>query len=214
MAGADTTLTIWGLGHLAGATVGACVAGVYMGTYTVAADGSIDVLYGADSDGTVTAAYLVANFPTSGGTLAGSDHDVVFDLWDGSSIVSITVPILVGLLYTAYGQLVRPMLPEALYGGKGPTLGKMRRGQEYALMVEGAKEVSVGTSTSNLTAATMTTDGMGTPELTLAGDEVFTGVMTQPLADGPSYDTQLMWRSTQPYRLTVSMAAVFQEGEG
>lgn len=213
MAGADTTLTIYGLGHLVGATVGATVAGVYMGTYTVAANGSIDVLYGADQYAGMTVAYLVANFPTTGGTLAGSDHDVVFDVWDGSAITSITAPILAGLLYTSYGQLVRPMLPEALYGGKGPTLGKMRRGHKYALMVEGAKQVSVGTSTSNLTAATMTTDGGLTTELALTVGQVFSGIMVQPLADGPSFDTQLMWRVSYPYSLTVSMAAVFQEDE-
>lgn len=210
---ADTSLQIWGLGHLIGATVAVLLAGVDMGDYVVAADGSVTVTYGADASAKVTASYLTTNFPTSGGSYAGSDHDVVFNVYNGTDIVSVTVPVLAGLKYTATGQGVRPVLPEALYGGRGPSLGKMRRGHKYAMLVEGIQQVSVGTSTSNLTAASITDDGGLTPELVLDSDEIFTGVLVQPLADGPSYDTQIMWRVTEPHRFTVSMFSVFIEGE-
>lgn len=206
---ADTSLTIYGMGHLVGASVGVLIAGVDMGDYTVAADGSVTVTYGSDASAKVTASYLASNFTTA----LGTEQDTTFTVYNGTAYVEVTVPVLVGLNYTATGQLPRPVLPEALYGGKGPSLGKMRRGHKYALDVEGAQKVSVGTSTSNLTAASMTDDGGLTPELALDSDEIFTGVIVQPLADGPSYDTKLMWRVTRPHRLSVSMAAVFQEGE-
>ncbi len=71
---ADTTLTIYGAGHLAGNTVACVIAGVYMGTYTVAANGSIVVTYGSDSSGKVTAAYLVTNFGTGNGHSFGGEY--------------------------------------------------------------------------------------------------------------------------------------------
>lgn len=204
MATADTTLQIWGLGHLVGVTVGVVVGGVYMGTETVAADGSVTVTYGSDTSGKVTTSYLITNFGP-GTTPEGSNHDTTFLVDDGTQNVSVTVPVLVGLLYTATGQLIRP-----LDGGETPALGRMRRANHAAILVQEAHEdFTVGTTTAGLATVPQSSDGLQTPELALADDVPFSGVIFTPLSDAPSFDTQFAWQSAKPYRLSVALVSLF-----
>lgn len=202
---ADTSLTIWGIGHLAGASVTVALAGVNMGTFTVANDGSVNVTYGSDSSAKVTASYLITNFGP-GTTAVGSRQDQTFLVDDGTQNVSVTVPVLVGLPFSAFGQPVR------LLGGQGqePALGRMRRANHVALLTSEAHEdLQLGTSAANLTTVALTSDGLGTPELSLADDAPFSGVLFTPITDGPSLDTQVIWKSAGPYKLTVGLVSSF-----
>lgn len=209
MATADTTLTIYGLGHLAGVTVAVALGGVYMGAPVVATDGSVVVTYGSDSSAKVTAAYLITNFGP-GTTAEGSSQDQTFAVFDGTTLANVTVPVLVGLPYAAYGQLIRP-----LDGGDSPALGRMRRANHVAILTSEAHEdLTIGTDASNLQVVQLTTDSGLTRELALADDTPFSGVLFSPINDGPSLDTQVLWKSAYPYRLTVALVSVFHTSSG
>ena len=203
---ADTTLTIYGSGHLAGVTVAVVVAGVYMGTAVVAADGSVVVNYGADVSGKITAAYLITNFSTA----EGSVQDTTFTVNNGTTTASVTVPILVGLPFTATGRMLRPVTREATHSENGPGLGKMRRANSVAMLLpEAHEDLALGMSTSTLSTVSLSPDGVGTPELLNADDAPFTGVLYHYLSDSPGFDTQLTWQSAQPYRLNVALVSLF-----
>lgn len=205
MAG-DTTLTIYGAGHLAGETAAVVIAGVYMGTYVVADDGSVEVTYGDDVSGKITPAYLITNFSTA----EGSVQDTTFSVFDGTTRADVTVPILVGLPFTATGRLLRPVTTEATDSSNGPGLGKTRRANAVAMLTpEAHEDLAVGMSTSNLETVALSSDGLGTPELLNDDDEPFTGVLYKVLNDSPGFDTQFTWRSAQPYRLNVSLVSLF-----
>lgn len=203
---ADTTLTIYGAGHLATSTVALVIGGVYCGTKTVAADGSVSFTYGSDPNGIVTAAYLVTNFATAEGSVQDTSFIVFTTVY-----TTVTVPILIGLPFTATGRLLRPVTQEATHSDNGPGLGKLRRANSVAMLVpEVHADLQVGMSTTNLDAVTLSSDGRGTLELVNDADEPFTGVLVIPvLDDAPSYDTQFTWQSAQPYRLNVSLISLF-----
>lgn len=203
---ADTTLTIYGCGHLAGVTVPVVIAGVYMGTALVAADGSVTVTYGSDVSGKVTAAYLATNFATA----EGSVQDTTFTVFNGTTYVTVYVPILVGLPFTATGRMLRPVTAEATHSENGPGLGKMRRANSVAMLLpEAHEDLKIGMSTSDLAAVALSPDGLGTLELLNADDAPFSGVLYSMVADSPGFDTQFTWQSAQPYRLNVSLVSLF-----
>lgn len=210
MATPDTTLQIWGMGHLAGATVYVALAGVSMGSFVVASDGSVTVTYGSDTSGKITAQYLVTNFGP-GTTAVGSRQDQTFGVYDGTSVKSVTVPVLVGLQFSADGQLARNLnnaTPE-------PAIGRTRRANRMSILTSEAHEdLKLGTTASNLEPALLSSDGYGTPELVLADDQPFTGVLVQPINDDVGLDAQAIWNSVGPYRLTVALVSVFQGSEG
>lgn len=202
----DTTLTIYGAGHLAGEDVALVLGGVYAGTYTVAADGSVVFTYGGDPTGILTATYLTTNFATA----LGSVQDTTFTVFDGTDYTSVTVPILVGLPFTATGKLLRPVTQEATHSDNGPGLGKSRRATSVAMLLpEAHEDLEIGTSLTGLYPAELSSDGVGTVALALAVDTPFTGVLFQTVKDDPSFDTQFTWQSALPYRLDVSLISLF-----
>lgn len=214
MSSPDTTLTIYGAGHLVGKTARLTIAGLDAGTYTVAADGSMTFTFGADPGGIITPAYLVsyttylnANPP------AASDHDQTFSVYDGSALQTVTVPILIGLDYTAKGQLIRPLAEAALQAGPGIGLGKTRRGTWGAWIVRDLFAMKAGTGNPGfLYDVPVTTDGGVTPELAIAADAPYTGVQVFDVDDSISFDGQLYWQSSGPYALVIGAAALFVEG--
>lgn len=215
MAYADTTLIIWGAGHLAGQTVSVCVGGIDCGDFVVATDGSVSVPYGSDvgiypgdPGGRMTVAYLKA----LSGTYGGSNHDVTFSVNDGSSNTSVTVPIVVGLKYTSQGQVVRPATAADIASQEGPALGKTRRGHSYALLVSQSVQISVGTSlTGTLYPAVYTLDGGASIELAQNATQPYTGVHFGTLPDAPGYDTMLCWQVNRPWSCTIMAASTFLE---
>jgi hypothetical protein len=199
-------MTVYGSGHLAGQLVQLSVCGVYCGLFTVAADGSVVFTFGADPGGIVTPSYLVAHLSE------GTDHDVSFQVFDGTTVQTVVVPVLVGLAYTAQGQLIRPTAEASLGAGPGAGLGKTRRAVWGAFLVRDLLALQVGTNFSNMFDVTISTDGMGSLELLNAADAPYSGVITSPIDDIYGYDSALAWQSNKPYNLVIGAAELFLEG--
>lgn len=202
----DTTMTIYGAGHLAGKTAQIVICGVDAGTALVAADGSVVFTYGSDPGGIITPAYVVAH-PTE-----VTDHDVAFTIFDGSSYTVVTIPVLVGLTYTCKGQMMRPLGEKQLGAGQGEGLGKTRRVAWGALLTRDLLALQVGTSFTNLSNANLTTDGGLTKELAIAADAPYTGVFVSVIDDNATFDGQFAWQSSKPYNVVIGAAASFVEG--
>lgn len=207
-ASADTTMTIWGSGHFAsGKTVHLSICGVDAGTATVQNDGSVVFTFGSDPGGIITPTYLVNN-PSE-----GTDHDVTFSVIDSNGVThTVTVPVLVGLTYTDKGQLIRPMAQAQLGAGPGPSIGNTRRAVWGSVLVRDCLALQMGTDLSNMYTVNLTTDGLGTPELAIAADAPFSGVLVHPLDDKAGLDSQLTWSNSKPYTTIIGGAAIFVEG--
>lgn len=198
---ADTKLTFYGLWHLEGETVRLSILGIDMGTAVVQANGSAAWNYGADAGGLVTPAYLIANT----NALTGVENNLTFTVTN-TTPVSVTVPVVIGLDYTTQGQVLRPDLAADIHSPLGPGLGKTKRAHWLAALVTDAIAISFGTDFStSLTAARFTTDGV----TARAADSPFSGVYTDTLKDGYSFDTMLCWQVNRPYPCTISSVATF-----
>lgn len=204
---ADTTMTIYGSGHLVGKTARLVICGIDCGTFTVGTQGEVVFTFGTDPGGIITPAYLKAHLSP------GTDHDVTFTLFDGTNNVSVTVPVLVGLDYTAQGQLLRPLAEQVMQAGPGAALGKTRRGVFGSVLVRDLFALKLGTSLTNLYPAQLTMDGGLTPELTLAADAPYTGVFLMELDDDIGFDSQLTWQSVGAAPVIIGGAAIYVEGE-
>lgn len=203
---ADTTLTIYGSGHLVGKTARLVLCGLDAGLYTVQTDGSVVFTYGGDPGGIITPSYLVAN-PSP-----GTDHDVSFTVFDGTANRNVTIPVLVGIDFTAKGQLIRPLTEQTMQAGPGAGLGKTRRAAWAAFLVRDLFAMKAGTNFSNMYSVSVTTDGGITPELVIAADAPYTGVQVHLLDDAESFDGQLAWQSVGPSPLVIGAAGAFIEG--
>jgi hypothetical protein len=203
---ADTTLTIYGVGHLTGKTVRIVICGVDCGTAVVAAGGSATFTYKSDAGGIVSPSYLEAN-PSE-----GTDHDVTFNVYDGSGTHAVTVPLLVGLDYTAKGQLIRPTVEQVMQAGPGAGLGKTRRAVWASLLVRDLLALKIGTDFTNMYQMSITTDGGITPELAIATDAPFTGVLVANLDDPVAFDSALAWQSSGSAGVVIGAAATFLDG--
>lgn len=207
MSSPDTTMKIYGAGHLVGQTVQMVICGVYAGTAVVAADGSATFTFGSDPAGILTVAYLVAN-PSE-----GTDHDVTFQVWDGAALQTVTVSLLVGLAYTVQGQLVRPTAEAQLAAGPGAGLGKTRRAVWGSFLVRDLLALQVGTNLNGtMFDLLVTSDGMGTPELAIAADSPYSGVHVCTLEDALGFDSALAWQTNKPVPVIIGAASTFLEG--
>ena len=203
---ADTQVTFYGLWHLYGETVRLSLLGIDMGTAVVAADGSGTWLYGADAGGIVTPSYLIANT----NSLTGVEQNVTFNVSDATGPHTVTVPVVIGLDYTTQGQVLRPDVAADLHSPLGPGLGKTKRAHWLAAFVTDAIAISFGTDfTTSLTAGRFTTDGF----TARAADSPFSGVYTDTLKDGYSFDSMLCWQVNRPYPCTISSVATFLDYE-
>lgn len=206
MAVADTTMTIYGSGHLTGQTVRVVVCGVDAGNALVATDGSVAITFGQDPGAILSPSYLVAH-PSE-----GTDHDVTFSVFDGSAVRSVTVPVLVGIQYTCKGQLIRPIAEAQLGAGTGAGLGKTRRASWGALLVRDLLALQIGTDLTNMDDMLITTDGGITPELAIAADAPYSGVLVSPLTDILGFDSALAWKTNKPVSVVIGGAGAFLDG--
>ncbi len=191
-------LTFYGLQSSIGRTVTAFIAGLDCGDYTVATDGTIFVPYGADPDGLLQPAYLVAvsgAIPLGGfGNIAG-----VLQVTVASVVHNVTVPIVLGFNYTTRVQLVRPQVETDLKLPTGPGLGKVRRIAEVGFLFHATGPISYGTVFTKLHTAQFKSKG-GTA---LLSSQLFTGVFWDTIDDTSSFDGQICWQITRPTQATV-----------
>lgn len=198
------TIQFWGYAHLAGQTVSAFVGGLDAGDYTVATDGSVTVDMESDPDGLLTYDYLATLDASTWGEQAAA---VTLNNFDSPQ--TITVPVVIGLPYTSRGQCVRPATAEDLKSQTGPSLGKLRRGQQMAMLLENTGPFYYGTTTANVVPAKLTQADRNTA---LASSDSFTGVFQETLPDTHGYDTMLLWEITRPVPFIVCSVTTFLHG--
>lgn len=145
-------------------------------------------------------------------TVAGGYITVPFEanpLFVAANAASYTY--VVGLPYTADGQLVAPDTQPEGGARNGPGFGKIRRMHKFAVRLVDTQAISFGTdfvALSRLHAATLKTPG-GTP---VAANTLFTGIYKDTLSDDyEGFASQLCWRSERPFPATVATAGGFLE---
>jgi hypothetical protein len=106
---------------------------------------------------------------------------------------------VIGFTYNSDGQIVRPMTPQETGARTGPALGKKRRSQKYAALLDSAMGISFGTDFSKLYPANFKQPN----GLLYAYGQQFNGVHWDTLSDDYSFDGMLCWRISRPWPATV-----------
>lgn len=174
-------VTLYGLWHLNGASVTVMAGGLYCGEFDVA-DGTCFVPFG---DG-----------------IAAGPGDGLFT----AEFVATGVRFVVGYSYESRGKLIRMISPQESGARNGPALGKTRRTHRYALLLSNSKGLYVGTSFDKMNPVKLTkADG----ETAIGPFDTFSGVASDALEDGYSYDSMLAWKIVRPYPANVVSASGF-----
>lgn len=197
----DTTLTIYGMYHLAGETVQVSIGGLDMGDYEVSAIGSVDVDFESDDQGLMTPQYLLS--------LDGYDgeHAAEMTFYVDDVLETVIVPVVIGKQYTSDGQGLRPFGREP---GSADT-GRVRRTHEFAALLHNTVEISFGTDFDDLDAVQLTSNDDG--ETDYPQTSLFSGVYRAVLTDGYSYDSMLCWRVDRPWPAVVCSVSAFLVAE-
>lgn len=200
---ASTDLIFNGLWHLAGETVAATIAGLDCGNFAVAADGSITVPLQSDAGGLLTADYIISQ----DGIAPGVEQNTSIRIYDGSTHVTVTVPVTIGAPYTSRGQTLRPATEADIKSRTGAALGKVRRGSLLAALLSNTSAVGFGTDFANLDDAQLTT---GTGDTAMPQTSMFSGVFrNQTLKDDYGFDTMVAWEISRPWPCTIAAVSVF-----
>ena len=115
------------------------------------------------------------------------------------------VPGGVGVSYTSQGQLLRPDFGIDAGTRAGPAFGKIRRNHEYAMSVDRAFNMTVGTDFTTMYPVQFKSDG-GTP---YAAPALFTGTVADTLKDNYSFEGKIAWQVTRQYSCTVTAVGGF-----
>ena len=113
---------------------------------------------------------------------------------------------IVGFTYNSDGQLVRPATPQESGARTGPALGKKRRTDHVAWLLNQTQGLVYGT-TFALDAGSksqMKTANFQTPGGALyAANALYSGVWWDSLTGGDDYDSMICWRVARPYPATI-----------
>lgn len=198
-------VTITGGWQLTNRSVAVVIAGLDCGNYTVGNDGTVFVPFGSDPDGLFTASYLngVSDPNSTNPAL------VSFGITVGSDTITVYVPVLMGYVYTSAAQVLRAKAEGVIKSPTGAGTGKKRRVYNYAMLLNNAVGVQVGTTFKNTQPAQLALLN-DTP---LTHDQMFSGVWYSGLNDSHSFDGQLCWQVTRPYPCTVLSVNSFMDVE-
>lgn len=201
----DTSLTFYGLWYLAGQNVTVSIAGLDCGDYTVnSTTGAITVPFGSDAGGLMTAAYLPSISPYS------NAQAVTFSYLLNDVMVTVTIPVTIGIVYQTKGQRLRAATAEEIKSPVGAALGKVRRTEIASFLLSNTGGLAVGTSFALLDDVLLPdTDGV-TP---IAATGLFTGVTRINLTDGNSYDSMVCWKIGRPWPCTICATSSFVHTE-
>ena len=208
------SITLYGFQTKIGKTVTVSIAGLDCGTYTVASDGSIQVPYGSDPDGYLTADYLYNYTQTQTPDQGWANGCTIWIAPDQTAgvLTQVTVPISVGYPYISQGQRVRSDMANEAKTQQGGALGVLRRGNQYAaLVVQGVNDdLAFGTSFSHLRPVEFYQ-----PDQTTALDHAtqFAGVYHASLDDVSSFDGMLCWQTSAPQPCVLAAVTTFLETE-
>lgn len=202
----DTTLTFYGFYHLIGQTVQASIGGIDCGDYTVSATGSIEVDFGSDDQGIMTAEYLAS----LDGFEGEQATEVTYYLDD--ELITVTVPVVIGMAYTSQGQGLRPAAQQDLRIDMANGLGRTRRGHKFAaLMVNTGVTIAFGTDLDGTMDAVEFKQDDG--ETDMASSSLWSAVYRGTLTDPYNYDTMLCWEMSRPWPATVCAVSTYLAAE-
>lgn len=186
-------LTINGLWYLNGKTVQVFAAGLDCG------QGEVSRTTGAR---TITD-FVVSNgsifVPYGDGNSAGTGGGLFTETFAAAAIAA--GQLIVGFTYTSDGQIVRPNAPTEAGTRNGPAFGKLRRNQQYMILVNQTAGLSIGTRFDVLDPVKFSAEGAGRA---LAFGSVFSGVYRAELRDDDSFDGMVCWRVTRPMPATIA----------
>jgi hypothetical protein len=173
IADTNTEVVFYGLNHAIGDTVTVWAAGLDLGDYTVASDGSVTVPIGA-ANGLFTL------------TLAQS--------FDGA------IPAVIGTCFTSRGQIVRPAEQQKTGSRIGPAQGETRREHMFNTLLFNTQGISFGTNFDYLYPATFQ-QYLNGPEIPVT--ELFSGIYWDTIESDYNLEGTLCWQVTRPYPATV-----------
>ncbi len=197
----DAGIQLYGFWYLVDQTVAVQIAGLDCGNYVVSfTDGSIIVPFGSDAGGLMTATYL-AGLPTYVGEQAANISFVLDTI-----TTTVTVPVVVGPVFTTQGQRLRAATAEDTKSPIGAATGKLRRTDIATVLLSNTVGVSVGTNFATLEAMVLPgTDG----ETAVPATSMFTGVARINLTDDYTYDSMFCWEVSRPWPCTVCATSSF-----
>lgn len=208
-----TGLTFYGLNHYSGTSVSVWLAGLYCGDYVVPTTGKITVPYLSDPDALLTADFLkvISDNPPDTGPWPYATT-ILVTLVD-TTTVTVTVPCVIGGLYTSDGQTLRPLAQADSKTGSGPSLAMVRRPFQMGAVLANTTGtqatdhgISFGATFDNLRPAEFASPG-GTGYTTI---DLKTGVHWAPIEGDSDFDGALAWRVTGPYPATVAAFSGFE----
>ncbi len=189
-------VTITGGWQLVNRNVAVVIAGLDCGNYTLASDGTVFVPFGSDPDGLFTPSYLnsVSDPRSTNPAL------VSFSITDGGGdTLTVYVPVLIGYAYSSFAQVLRPKGEQIIKSQSGGGTGKRRRIYNYAMLLNNAVGLQVGTNSANSEPAQF----RQLNDTLLTHDQMFSGIFYSALNDSHSFDGQLFWMVTRPYPCTI-----------
>ena len=206
---AATDLLFNGLYYAVGYPVQVMIGGLFCGTFTVAAGGTLTVPINSDPDQLCNGAYLqtldVGPWDTT--TYGGLTTELTLDI-AGNGQATIYVPVAIGFTYPSMGQVMRPAAPEVTKSSQGPATGKLRRVHTVGVLgsfVGGKLGLQVGVNLAVMNAANVTTKG-GAP---LPHNTLYQGVHFMAVTDSTSMEGQVCWQMLNPYPCVINSINAF-----
>jgi hypothetical protein len=207
----DTTLQIWGLSHLVGATVSVCLGALDLGDFVVAADGSVTVSLIVTTN--QSAAWSAAQLIAMDSSTAYGECTMLIYVDGGSGSVFVNVPCVVGQAYVSQAQRLRLATVQDAKTTTGAALGMNRRTQMYSALVQNTVQITFGTSLTPSPLGNMAAWDTKDPktEVALGGGAAYSGVIFGTITDGYTFDSQLCWQINRPYPATVTAISSFMQ---
>lgn len=136
------------------------------------------------------------------GVLRGAPGGVPYN-----GTASYNVPAALGYTYPSQWQILRPNAPNESGTQIGPGFAKTRRSHRYGALVHNTKGLTMGTDFVSMRPVAFASDG-GVDYTTL---QLFSGLVSDTLEDGYSYDSMLACQITRPYPGTILTLGAFDQ---
>jgi hypothetical protein len=193
--------TFQGLYNLAGYEVSFTIRGKYVGDFTIAADGSVNVPFVEETFEKSDIGRAIAPIAPNATLLPAYFQPFLLDVNGNTDVFYPSSGEILfygqfGFAYRRRGQMLRPSSP----GANGPQFAKVRRNYKMGMYLDAAQEVSVGDTFTTLYSLPMVlprTDGKEGTEALGAGDFV-TGIFRDEINDDLTFNGNLCWEQTRP----------------
>lgn len=206
---ATTDIVFTGLSHMANQYVEAVIGGLDCGSFLVSPTGSITVPLSSNS--MLTGEYLqsIDVGPYDRTTYGDATTQVTVQV-NGGGIATVYVPVTIGFLFLAYGQVLRPNSEAATKSPAGGATGKLRRVWSYSALLASSQGVSFGTNLGTAQPAPLKFND----QTSLQSNYLFNGVVYGTVQDADDFDGMLCWSIPGPYPfIMMSLTAYIETHE-